>query len=127
MTMATGLDAKRQVVNALTADYRPYGLQGSEQSDILWHNISWSEETQSGFFLVRFKPGGVSIPHEHRGHEEFVILEGSLEDCDGRVYGVGDCISLQAGSRHSSRSAEGCTVAVFVRGGFRTLEQGEEV
>ncbi len=123
--MTSQLDGKRRVVNALTADYQPYGLQGTEQSDISWHNISWSEETQSGFFLVRFKPGGVSIPHEHLGSEEFVILEGELEDADGRVYRVGDCVSLQAGSRHSSHSPGGCTVAVFVRGGFRTLAESE--
>ena len=115
----------RQVVNYKTADFQTYSLQGRPQSDLLWRDINWSEEAQSGFFLVKFAPGGTSIPHEHLGFEEFVILEGEVEDDDGWVYRPGDCVSLKAGSRHFSHSKAGATVAVFVRGGFRTLE-GEE-
>ena len=121
----TRLAEKRTLVNAFTAEYEPYGLQGREQSDISWHNISWSEETQSGFFLVKIHPGGVSIPHEHLGIEEFVILEGELEDSDGTLYKTGDCVSLESGSRHFSKSATGATVAVFVRGGFKTVSREE--
>ncbi|MEQ8655162.1 MAG: cupin domain-containing protein [Kiloniellales bacterium] len=123
--MVSKLDAKRRVVNAMTAVYEPYAIKNREQSDILWHNISWSEEDQSGFFLVRFAPGGSSTPHEHLGMEEFVVLDGEFEDCDGRVYRTGDCVSLSAGSRHYSHSKEGCTVAVFVRGGFKSVEKHE--
>lgn len=123
--MSSKLDEKRRVVNAMTADYKPYAIKGREQSDILWHNISWSEEDQSGFFLVRFEPGGTSTPHEHLGVEEFVVLDGEFEDCDGRVYRKGDCVSLSAGSRHYSHSKTGCTVAVFIRGGFKSVEKHE--
>ncbi len=123
--MASKLDAKRRVVNAFTADYEPYAIKDREQSAILWHNISWSEETESGFFLVRFEPGGESTPHEHLGTEEFVVLEGTIEDCDGHVYQPGDCVSLSSGSRHYSHSQEGCTVAVFIRGGFKNVARSE--
>jgi len=115
---------ERTVVNYKNADFKAYSLQGETQNDISWCNISWSDEDASGFFLAKFEPGGVSIPHEHLGCEEFVILEGELVDHDGWVYRVGDCVSLKAGSQHYSRSDTGATVAVFVRGGFKTLEDG---
>ncbi len=121
----TNLDDKRTLVNAFTTDYQPYGLQGEEQSDISWHNISWNEESQSGFFLVKFRPGGSSIPHEHLGYEEFVILEGDLVDSDGAKYVTGDCVSLESGSRHYSTSEIGATIAVFIRGGFRTIDHAD--
>ena len=114
----------RKVVNYKEAEFQVYSLQGKPQEDISWHNISWSDEENSGFFLAKFEPGAVSIPHEHLGYEEFVILEGELVDHDGWVYRTGDCVSLSAGSRHFSRSDTGAIVAVFVRGGFETLEGG---
>ncbi len=121
--MGSKLDKKRLVVNAMNALYEPFGIRGREESDILWHNISWSEEKQKGFFLVRFEPGSSSKPHEHLGMEEFVVLDGELEDCDGRTYRTGDCVSLSPGSRHYSHSKNGCTLAVFLRGGLRSVEE----
>ena len=125
VSMKSNQTVERRVVNYKDADFKVYSLQGKPQEDISWHDISWSDEKNSGFFLVKFEPGGVSIPHEHLGYEEFVILEGELVDHDGWVYRTGDCVSLAAGSRHFSRSDTGAVVAVFVRGGFRTLDDGE--
>ncbi len=113
----------RKVVNFRDAEWMTYSLQGKSQEDIAWHNISWSDEDDTGFFLVKFEPGGVSLPHEHLGFEEFVILEGEVKDHDGWVYRQGDCVSLKSGSRHYSISETGAYVAVFVRGGFRTIEK----
>ena len=115
----------RTVVNYKDAPFEVYSLQGQPQNDIRWHNISWSDQDQSGFFLVQFEAGGVSIAHEHLGYEEFVILEGSITDHDGFEYRAGDCVSLKAGSKHYSTSKNGATVAVFIRGGFRTLDPSE--
>jgi len=116
---------KRTVVNYKDAAFDTYSLQGAPQKDLSWHNLSWSDEDNSGFFLISFEPGGVSIPHEHLGYEEFVILEGELIDNDGWVYRAGDCVSLPKGSRHNTRSDTGAKVAVFVRGGFRTIDESE--
>jgi quercetin dioxygenase-like cupin family protein len=117
----------RKLVNFRSAGFETYSLQGKPQDDIAWHNLSYDAETGEGFFLVRIRPGGRSIPHEHLGYEEFVVLEGELEDSDGTVYRSGDCVSLAPGSRHVSTSPAGATVAVFIRGGFRTLDPGEAV
>ena len=116
---------RRKVVNYKEADFETYSLQGKPQADLSWHNISWSDEDDSGFFLIKFDPGGVSLPHEHLGTEEFVILEGEIMDHDGWVYRPGDCVSLAKGSRHFSSSDTGAIVAVFVRGGFATIGADE--
>ena len=55
------------------------------------------------------------------------VLDGEVEDSDGHVYKQGDFASLRPGSKHFSISHTGCTVAVFIRGGFRTLDDGEPV
>lgn len=115
----------RKVVNFRDAEWSTYSLQGEPQADIFWHNISWSDADDSGFFLAKFAPGGVSIPHEHLGVEEFIILEGELTDHDGFVYRQGDCVSLPTGSRHYSISENGAIVGVFVRGGFDTISEND--
>ena len=117
--------AQRRVVNYREADFVTYGLQGEPQADISWHNISWSDTDNSGFFLAKFAPGAVSIPHRHLGWEEFIILEGELTDHDGHVYRQGDCVSLPRGSRHWSSSKTGAIVGVFIRGGFETISEAE--
>ncbi len=119
--MLGDLNAVRKLVNFRDADFEIYSLQGKPQEDISWYNISYDETIDTGFFLVRFAPGGSSIPHEHLGFEEFVILDGELIEHDGTIYRTGDCVSLPKGSCHVTRSETGATVAVFVRGGFRTL------
>jgi len=115
-----------KAVNFRTAAYETYGLQGKPQEDLRWCNLSYDEATGQGFFLIRFAPNARSIPHEHLGYEEFVVLDGEITDSStGATYRAGDCVSLPPGSRHFSVSATGCTTAVVVRGGFRTLDPGE--
>jgi len=116
---------QRTKVNWKEAKFTTYSLQGEPQRDLTWCNLSWDDATGSGLFLIRFAPGGISIPHEHLAREEFVVLEGELEDNDGHIYRAGDCVSLAPGSRHFTRSRTGATSAVFVHGGFRTLDAGE--
>jgi quercetin dioxygenase-like cupin family protein len=115
----------RTAVNWREAKFTTYSLQGKPQRDLSWCNLSWDAATNSGLFLIRFAPGGISIPHEHLAREEFVVLEGELEDNDGHIYRAGDCVSLAPGSRHFTRSRTGATSAVFVHGGFRTLQEAE--
>ncbi len=123
--MSAKRKVRRKVVNYKEADFETYSLQGKPQADLSWHNISWSDKDDSGFFLIKFDSGGVSLPHEHLGTEEFVILEGEIVDHDGWVYRPGDCVSLAKGSRHFSSSDTGAIVAVFVRGGFATIGADE--
>ena len=75
--------------------------------------------------MLRMDPGAVSKPHEHMGHEEFLILEGSLIDNDGTEYQSGDFVSLLPGSKHSSHTPGGCLLLVILRGNNRALDENE--
>jgi anti-sigma factor ChrR (cupin superfamily) len=59
------------------------------------------------------EPGAVTIAHDHRFTEEFLVLEGDLVDSDGSVFGPGDFVSYDAGTHHNSRTESGCLLAVF--------------
>jgi anti-sigma factor ChrR (cupin superfamily) len=120
------LSNHRSVVNVHDVEWEPYSIQGREQVDCSWHNISY-DDSGSGTFLFRFKANGTSIPHEHLGWEEFLVIEGEIEECDGSVYLAGDLVSLSPGSKHWSGSKSGAVALVFVRGGFRTLPADESV
>jgi anti-sigma factor ChrR (cupin superfamily) len=62
------------------------------------------------------EPGAKSLPHEHTGFEEFLMLDGELTDPDGKIFKKGDFISFEPGSKHSSHTINGCLVLVFMRG-----------
>lgn len=119
--MPKPVEELRKVVNVYEAEFEPYGLQGVEQAELKWANISYDEKTGQGCFLIRFEPGARPIAHEHTGFEEFLILEGDLVDSDGREY--------KPGSKHSSVSRTGMLAAVILRegSGNRTLGPDEEI
>ena len=125
--MTQTLQSMRSIININEAKFETYSLQGKPQRNLSWCNISYDESTEQGCFLIRFAPGGISIPHEHLGYEEFLVLEGQVTECDGTIYKEGDFVCLKPGSKHYSVSETGCTSLVIVRGGFRTLDEREEV
>jgi anti-sigma factor ChrR (cupin superfamily) len=103
----------RITVNAHTAPFLAYDLEGPVQPEMSWLPVSFDRETQQGSYLMRMKPGAVTIAHDHPGMEEFLILEGDLVDSDGSVFGPGDFVSYEAGTHHNSRTEAGCLLAVF--------------
>jgi anti-sigma factor ChrR (cupin superfamily) len=109
----SGKDGDRQIVAAESATYLPYDLEGPVQPEIAWHPVSYDRERGEGSYLMRLKPGARTIPHEHRGFEDFLILEGELTDSDGRVLRKGDFVSYRPGSHHNSWTDKGCLIAVF--------------
>ena len=97
-----------------TADaFLPYDLEGPVQPEMSWLPVSYDKVTGQGCYLMRMQPDAAVLPHEHPGMEEFLILEGELTDSDGRVFRAGDFVSYEAGTRHHSRSEQGCLIAVF--------------
>ena len=105
----------RRVVATATAGFLPYDRYGIVRDDMEYLPLG---EAPGGceIFLIRFKPGAVSTPHEHTGGEAFYVLEGELTDCDGVVFGVGDYVCYQPGSCHFSRSEKGCTLLTILGG-----------
>ena len=109
----TDSETGRTVVNAHRTPFLPYDLEGPVQSEMGWLPLSYDRDTGHGTYLMRMDPGAVTIEHEHAGMEEFLILEGDLVDSDGAVFGAGDFVSYEGGTRHNSWTEGGCLIAVF--------------
>ena len=121
------LDASlRQIINTASDQFKPYDRYGAPIAGMSW--IPLSGETGNGVyecFLLRMDAGARSKPHEHTGHEEFLVVDGELIDCDGRVFNSGDYVRFQPGSKHSSSTVDGCTLLVILRGNNRPLRAEE--
>jgi anti-sigma factor ChrR (cupin superfamily) len=72
------------------------------------------EDQASGLLtaLFRWAPGSTLPFHEHVEIEQTFVLEGSLEDDEGKA-AAGDFVWRPAGSRHAARSAEGALILAF--------------
>lgn len=114
----------RRIVSIAETQFAPYDRYGEAVPGLSWLNVSYDDETGHGTFLLRFAPGSRSLPHEHTGIEEFLVLEGTLVDDDGTVFSAGDFVSFAPGSRHASVAPEGCLIAVFLRGRNRLVDKG---
>ena len=116
----------RKIISTGGGDFKPYDRYGEPIPGMSW--ISLSGELQNGefeCFMLRMEAGAQSRPHEHMGFEEFLVMEGELIDCDGTTYRSGDFVRLLPGSKHSSRTPNGCTLLVMLRGNNRSLSEDE--
>jgi anti-sigma factor ChrR (cupin superfamily) len=109
----SGAAPERRVVRTRATPFREYDMEGPVQPELSWLPVSYDETTGEGSYVMRMEPGAVTIEHEHAGMEEFLILEGDLVDSDGAVFGPGDFVSYRPGTRHNSRTENGCVIAVF--------------
>ena len=114
----------REIIHTDNGKFRPYDRYAAIVPGMHWLPLSGKLlNGEYECFMLRMDPGAVSKPHEHMGHEEFLILEGSLIDNDGTEYQSGDFVSLLPGSKHSSHTAGGCLLLVILRGNNRALDE----
>jgi len=108
---------KRKITNLYDIEFVPFDNYGLVVPGMSWHKISYNKENGGqGTYVLKMEPGSKSLPHEHTGFEEFLILDGELVDPDGKIFKKGDFVSFKPGSRHSSYTESGCLVLVFMRG-----------
>ncbi len=84
----------------------------SPSPGVSWKKLFFDAERGESAVLLKFEAGASYGAHEHPGGEEYLVLEGTLDD-GGRQYGAGTYVRHPAGSRHRPHSAGGCLV--FVR------------
>jgi anti-sigma factor ChrR (cupin superfamily) len=122
MPPAQQLGAQRRIFRADDDCFVPYAPYGGEAIEGLsWINIDFDEHNRVGTYLLKFAPGAGSVMHEHGETEQFLIMDGELIDCDGYVMKPGDFLRYDKGSQHSSRTVDGCTILVVLKGANKKL------
>ncbi len=105
-------EGERIVVNIHEAEFEPLVTdRGENDGNVL--QLDRSKPLGVGFNVYKMDPGYTTIPHQHRGNEEFLVISGDLTDNDGTVYREGDLVSLKAGTEHCSHTENGCLIAVY--------------
>ena len=108
---------KRKITDLYKLKFEPSDNYGSVIPGMSWHKISYDKSAGGqGTYVLKMDPGAKSLPHQHTGYEEFLILEGELIDPDGKIFKKGDFITFEPGSTHNSYTKNGCLVLVFMRG-----------
>ena len=109
--------SKRKITNLYNVKFKPFDNYGVTVPGMSWYKISYSRENGGqGSYVLKMDPGAKSVPHEHTGYEEFLMLDGELIDPDGKVFKKGNFITFEPGSIHSSYTKDGCLILVFMRG-----------
>jgi len=109
--------SKRKITNLYNVKFEPFDNYGAVVNGMSWHKISYDKKNGGqGSYLLKMEPGAKSLPHEHTGYEEFLMLEGELIDLDNKVFRKGDFVTFEPGSQHASYTKEGCLILVFMRG-----------
>lgn len=104
------------IVNAATAEFIDYDLEGPDQVQLIrWLPITYDRATGIGSYYFKMLPGAVTTPHTHPRYEEFFVIEGEAIESDGRVLRVGDFVSFAPGSNHNTRTETGCLLIVVER------------
>ena len=113
---------KRQIVNFNNLKFEPFDNYGATVPGMSWHKISYNKNNGGqGTYVLKMEAGSKSLPHEHTGFEEFLMIDGELTDPDGVTFKKGDFVSFNQGSKHSSYTKNGCLVLVFMRGINKTI------
>ena len=108
---------KRKITDLYNVKFVPFDNYGSEVPGMNWHKISYDKKNGGyGSYLLKMEPGAKSLPHTHTGYEEFLMLDGELNDPDGKIFKKGDFVTFEPGSKHFSHTKNGCLVLVFMRG-----------
>lgn len=84
----------------------------SPAEGVQWKKLYFDPETGRSAVLLRFEPGARYDAHRHPEGEEYLVLDGSLED-GGTTHGPGTYVKHPPGSVHHPSSREGCLL--FVR------------
>ena len=104
---------ERMVVNINEAEFEPF-INDRGEADGLALQLDRSKPLGVGFHVYKMEPGYTTIPHEHRGNEEFLIIQGDVTDNDGTVYCEGDLVLMKSGTQHCSYTEKGCVVVVYI-------------
>jgi anti-sigma factor ChrR (cupin superfamily) len=85
----------------------------SPYAGVRWKKLRYDPQSGRSSVLLRFEPGAAYGRHRHPEGEEYLVLEGSLED-GGRSYGAGTWVHHPPDSVHRPSSRQGCLLFVVL-------------
>ena len=115
--------AKRKITKFDDLKFVPFDRYGKTIPGMSWHKISYDDKTNFGTYVSKLEPGTKTIPHIHKGYEEFFILEGELTDSDGTIFKKDDFVTFEPGTKHSSHTKKGCLILTFMRGENKRIKE----
>jgi anti-sigma factor ChrR (cupin superfamily) len=93
----------------------------SPYAGVQWKKLHFDKGTGGSAVLLRFEPGASYGTHQHPAGEEYLVLDGTLED-GGQTYGQGTYVNHPPGSVHRPRSKDGCLLFVTLPQPIEDLE-----
>jgi anti-sigma factor ChrR (cupin superfamily) len=108
-------EGERLMINIDDVDFEPY-VNGNGESDGLAFQLDRSKRLGTGFHLYKMEPGYTTVPHQHRGNEEFFVISGEVVDNDGTVYRPGDLVLMKEDTEHCSYTRDGCVILCYLEG-----------
>ena len=100
------MSAQSQVLDTSALPWRETPCPG-----VQWKKLHHDPASGRSAVLLRFEPGAAYAAHRHPGVEQYLVLEGSLND-GGETYGAGTWVHHPPGSTHRPSSTEGCLLYV---------------
>lgn len=104
-------------------DWRPMKIGDTALAGFSWIPVAQDEGGAWTSYWMRLQPGARALEHRHDSTELIMILEGVFTDDDGADFLPGQTVCYAAGSRHSTSSAQGCTVLVVAHTGSTVVSR----
>lgn len=80
---------------------------------VQWKKLRFDPASGQSAVLLRFAPGARYDAHRHPQGEQYLVLEGTLQDGAGE-WGPGSYVWHPPGSAHAPSSRDGCVVFVVL-------------
>jgi len=105
-------------VDAVALPWRDTPCQG-----VRWKKLFFDVATGESAVLLQFSPGATYDAHRHPAGEQYLVLDGELED-GGQRYGPMTYVRHAPGSAHRPCSPSGCVLFVVLREPIAPLSAG---
>ena len=99
----------RRIIKTAQAEFGEYSWDPAIK-DMSLLKLSYDHKSAQGSYMIRMQPGAETEFHVHKRREEYLIIEGDLIEPDGTVLGPGDVVIFEAGTKHNSKTENGCLI-----------------
>jgi anti-sigma factor ChrR (cupin superfamily) len=98
---------------SLFVDSNALAWRDTPCAGVSWKKLYFDPATGESAVLLRFEPGASYDAHRHPLGEQYLVLEGTLDD-GAKTYGPMTYARHPPGSSHRPRSRDGCLLFVLL-------------